>query len=305
MTDVTSHANGSGAFGADTATRYTQRPHGFDGLRVLDQQLTAGIQTHVKHGSIWADPGGGSGWLSLKMAKLGARVLYSDRSEAFFSTARAAVLAEQLDDLIDLKIADVTSLATHYEPQSVDGVLLSNVGCAVQTLGIMMQNCAALLKPGGILIATAPATLEQVFTTDVDENQAVAEFEEALRGVKTIDELRTLVSQQTKFHRATLRFIGGVASLVRDLQLPDGTDIWRLISGEKPLMVPNFWHSDREYRWAIQQAGLVLAKDGVYEETLDQDQRTGWNTGRPLRETLGVRYERNPAFRIYTAQKPI
>ena len=292
-----------GGFGAEVAKDYAsaKNPHGSDGF-LIDGPIINALNTYARPGTVWADAGGGSGWLALEIARRGPRVWYSDLSPTFVGIARAAFGASEFGSQIEVAECDVCELP--YPDGSLDAFLLSNVGCAVSTLGLMFSSVARKLKPGGVVIATAPATLERVFTTDVNEDSAIAELEAELVGATSYDALKAIVERQTKFHRATFYWRDGRYWLVNGVYLPDGADIVRLISGQKPLAVKNAWHTDREYRWAIGNAGLTLGKDGVIETVLDADRRTGHNCGKPIRETLGLRYEYEPPFRMYIAKKP-
>ncbi len=296
----TGHRGGARDFDVARAERYAAFRHGRDGRVLLDPQLEQFIRKYAKLGTCWADPGGGSGWISAMIAAGGGRVYYSDYNPALVQQARDTIALAGQTSLVDIQQADIRNLP--YDDGIVDFVVCSNVGCAVKDLVPMTQQMARILRTGGELFMTAPASLSHVFCTDTDEDSAVEAFEAELRNVSRLDKLRTLVLGQRTFHRATLQLDGTGARLIRVRSLSDGDEILRIISG--PMLVPNFWHDHGDYMAAIQQAGLLCDEvNDVTAHVMSSAQRAEVNAGQLPEHTLGSRYETAPAFRVYRARK--
>lgn len=300
MADSLTHRATGGDFGQTMALLYTVLRHGHDGRQLLDGIIKRLIEHCAKPGTVWADPGGGSGWISVLLAQHGVQVKYSDINPTFVAKATDAVREAGVEALVEICCADVASLP--YGDGSVDFVISSNVGCAVPSLAAMLREAARILRPGGTIILTAPASLDQIFTVDGDEELIAREFAAALAAAADEQDIGPIVLAEKRVHRATIEWANGRAALVRGRQLCDGARIYRAISG--PMCVPNFWHGDEAYDEAVAAAGLVLPPANVFAEILTPASRAELNAGKPLEQTLGSRYETHAAFRVRVATKP-
>ncbi len=247
------HNKGTGDFGGEQTTRlYQLKKHGVDGAILLDPHIRrVMLEDWANHDAPTerrrlADIGGGSGWLSVFAAGAGFEVSYSELNSSFVAQAEQAKSENNLD--FDVAAADCRSLP--YTDGQFSFALSSNVGCALDADGLVehVNEAARILQPGGQMLLTAPSSLEHVFTTEGASFGIQTQFEQSLRGVKTIEDLRELVRRETRIHRATLFFEPGendvdcVKLVLKNLR--DGTPVFRVISGS--ILVPNFFHQRQD-----------------------------------------------------------
>lgn len=296
----TAHADGSGHFDPATVAAYSLNRHGADGPFLLDRHILAFIDRVARPGRTGVDPGCGSGWLSILAARRGAAMAASDNNPAFVDKAKADVTAAELNNLIAVDCLDAQSLV--YESEQFDFGISSNVGCAINAalLRAHLMELARVLRPGGELLLTCPASLDHVFTTDVDPTAVITSLNRTLLSATRPEDIPGLVKGEDRVHRATISWTGARAEVVSQYVLSSGVPIYRIISG--PMVVPNFWHSEDDYRDAIEAAGLVI--QAVHADRLTPETRIGINNSALAAKTLGSTYEHHPAFRVFLLQKP-
>lgn len=109
---------------------------------------------------------------------------------------------------------------------------------------------ARTLKPGGLAIVTAPASLGALFTDGTPAETLLARIENALRE-QTLAELKEL-------YRATFALRDGRLTLVANgAELSPGEQIWRKLPG---LAVPNRYHPEAVYLDEFLAAGFAVKR---------------------------------------------
>jgi len=284
------------------ALAYAQFRHGPDGAILLDPFFTAHIKDHCE-GKEVVDAGCGAAPWAIYAAHVGARAIFAfDSSEQMVTRGESEIAqqAEEIQERITLELADVLDIPR--PAQSFDTALSINVGCALPSLGawnifsqpvrqplqMHFQEMARVLKPGGIAVVTAPASLEVPFTTYGDEDGKVTSLEADLAAATSEGELKEIATAHEGVLRATMVNDSGRWQLIRNgAALLLGQPIQRKIPG---LVVPNFAHSQDEYLEVIDVAGFEVLD--LASPTLPVDDYTP-ETG------LGVQYVDHNAFDIF------
>jgi SAM-dependent methyltransferase len=258
---------------ATGAAAYTQNRHGLDGALLLDPVFTDYIASNSA-GKEVLDAGCGAAPWAIFAAKAGAlAVLGIDSSEEMLRQADQT-LAEQpqaVREVITTQLGDILEISK--ADGSFDTALSINVGCALASvipsehgadskpatpLFRHFQEMARVLKPGGVGLITAPASLETPFTTFGNEQEKITALEVDLVSLagEDVNEMKRVVGSHTDILRATLIANGPKWRLVKQTgELTLGQTIQRKIPG---LVVPNYNHPSEEYTLAMQLAGLKI-----------------------------------------------
>ena len=276
---------------ASGASAYMQSRHGADGARLLDPYFTALIGEYCP-GKAVVDAGCGTAPWAIFAAGVGATAVF-----AFDSSPE---MLDKADEALQIQLAAVRNsvtlqLGSVFEipkpADSFDTALSINVGCAIPTLPEHFQEMARVLKPGGVAIVTAPASLEVPFTTFGDEEKKVAALEADLEIVTDEAEMRAVVDGHADILRATITSDGSRYSLVKGAGvLSVGQAIHRRIPG---LVVPNYNHPEEDYEAAIQSAGFDVLE--TTRPRLTEDEYTA-------ERRLGRQYVDHNPFAIYLLQ---
>lgn len=286
----------------DVAARYMRSHYGGDELRLLHPHIRRFLEVVCRADTTGVDIGSGVTWLSIDIARRGAKVCYLDVGEAIAAQVASAVAAASLGSLVTVEEGDARRL--RFETESLAFALSYNVGCTLDTEGLRrhIAEMARVLESGGRGLITTPSSLEQVFMTDGDRDAGLAELRTTyLYYVHAPAELAAKLAELHNVHRATLVFRGGRAEVIDGEVLPEGTPIYRKVPG---LVVPNVWHDMVTYETAIAAAGLrVVAR---HADLVTSSQRFAYNHGNygTPGGTLGKMYERHPAFTAYVVEKP-
>lgn len=172
--------------------------------------------------------------------------------------AKEAVQKAGLDPQVEIIQGDAANLP--YPSDFFDLALSINVGCNLPStteaggkkfgLGPHAQEMARTLKPGGLAIVTAPASLGTLFTDGTPEETLLPRIETALQE-------QTLASLK-EIYRATFALRDGRLKLVaNEAELTPGEEIWRKLPG---LAVPNRYHSEAEYLEEFLAAGFSVKR---------------------------------------------
>ena len=247
------HSSEGTHYGTAGIAAYASNRHGPDGSLLLDPYFTPYL-LHLE-GKTVLDAGCGAGPWAIFAAQNGARVYGIDLQPGMVEKAREAVQEAGLESQIEIVQGDAATLP--YPSAFFDLALSINVGCNLPStteaggkkigLGPHAQEMARTLKPGGLAIVTAPASLGILFTdgTPGETLLETALTEHALAELKEI-------------YRATFALRDGRLSLVRDeAELLPGQEIWRKLPG---LAVPNRYHSEAEYLEEFLAAGFTLKR---------------------------------------------
>lgn len=119
------------------------------------QGIRERIADFVQPGDRVLEIGCGTGSLALLCAERGAKVVGIDASPPMLAEAQKKVKAAGLEDRIELRLMDATSVADHFEPASFDLIVSTLVFSELEenTLEYVLATCGRLLKPEGRLLA--------------------------------------------------------------------------------------------------------------------------------------------------------
>jgi ubiquinone/menaquinone biosynthesis C-methylase UbiE len=118
---------------------------------------------------IWLDVGCGSGYFSRIMARHGPPVIGYDGSQAMLKSARRAAEAENLSGRIEFRLVPTVERISHPDA-SVDGCLCLNVLEYLDKPFDCLDEMVRVLRPGGILVLSAPHTHSPVRAMQVIRN---------------------------------------------------------------------------------------------------------------------------------------
>jgi ubiquinone/menaquinone biosynthesis C-methylase UbiE len=127
-------------------------------------------------GALILDAGGGTGFWSIELAKLGYHIVLTDISEGMLSEARTRISSLGLNHLIEIRNANMLRM-----PELADGQF-AMVLCEGDPLSYCgdhhqaMEEMARVLQPGGALIASVDSrSLKASWLKDIDAD-AVARY---------------------------------------------------------------------------------------------------------------------------------
>jgi len=129
---------------------------GYDGLVEGDAWMRAALWERYAHlfepGQTVLDVGSGTGIDALFLARNGIRVLGVDASPSMIAEARAKLMNARLEDLIELRVMDVSELGALPE-SSFAGIISAFASLStVADLDGFATEAARLLKPQGTLL---------------------------------------------------------------------------------------------------------------------------------------------------------
>lgn len=285
--------------------------HGPDGELFLDPYIYSEL-TNVS-GHFVLDAGCGMATWSVVAAKNGAKVHGIDLQPSMIEKAQRAVAQAGVESNIELSQGDVVNLP--FEAAKFDWALSINVGCNLpgtrqmitanefyeSGLGGHFREVARVLKEGGRILVTAPASFGVVFTNGKQSERAVMNhIKQVLAKIDTSNDPNVIVnalSELNEVHRATFVRRGDKLVLVtNENQLQNGEPIWRKIPG---CVVPNFYHCEEDYLVAIKNAGLTC-------EEVKRPCFFGpvkYKVYRAEHDELGEAYIHNHPFTIYYVTK--
>ncbi len=273
-------------YGIQGAAAYASNRHGPDGALLLDPYFTPYLLN--LEGKTVLDAGCGAAPWAVYAAQNGARVYGIDLQPAMVEKAREAAQKADLESRVEIVQGDVANLP--YPSEFFDLALSINVGCNLPStteaggkkigLGPHAREMARTLKPGGLAIVTAPASLHILFTDGTP-------LETFLPRIGTSLDIKAL-SELNGIYRATFVFRDGRLALVSDEDaLIPGEEIWRKLPG---LAVPNRFHSEAEYLEEFLAAGFAVKR-------IDRPRLTEKHEG------LGDAYLSHPPFIIFCFEK--
>jgi len=291
--------------------KHEYKGHGPDGELFLDPYLNSELKNVSGH--IVLDAGCGTAPWSVVAAQNGAVVCGIDIQQTMLNKAQLAVAQAGVERQVELCQGDVANLP--YEAHKFDGALSVNVGCNLQRtmqiisekqysvtgLGAHFREVERVLKDGGNLLVTAPASFGVVFTDAKSSEKAVMKhIDQVLTKIGSSQDPDVIVhhlKELDEVHRATFVQRGDKLILVTDeKQLHTGEPIWRKIPGT---VVPNYYHSEEEYLVAIHNAGLKC-------EEIKRPCFWGnvkYKAYRAEKDELGEAYVDNHPFTIYYVTK--
>lgn len=251
------------------AESYASAGHGVDCAHFLDPFLTSELAN--VSGEVLLDAGCGTASWSIMAAQNGASVCSIDQSEQIINFAKAAVMQAGFETQISILKADVEHLP--YEANAFDRALSINLGCILPTsmqsfskkelhlsgLGAHFSELHRVLKDGGRLLISAPASFDIVFTDGSKSDEEVhAHIRHVLAKIGKSKDPIVITHHLSDLHevnRATFARRQGKLTLVTDASmLKTGEPIWRKIPGGA---VENYYHTEEEYLSELRQAGLV------------------------------------------------
>jgi SAM-dependent methyltransferase len=244
------------------------KEHGPDGELFLNPYLESELKNVSGH--VVLDAGCGAAPWTAVAAQNGAVVCGIDIQPAMLEKAQLAAARAGVERQVELCQGDLANLP--YEAQKFDNALSVNAGCnlqrtmqtisadqyAVSGLGAHFREVQRVLKEGGHLLVTAPASFGVVFTDGKHSEKAVMEhIDQVLAAIGSSRDPEVIIAnlkQLEEVHRATFAHRGNKLVLVTDeKELSSGEPIWRKIPAA---VVPNYYHSEEEYLVAIHNAGL-------------------------------------------------
>ncbi|MCC5832423.1 MAG: class I SAM-dependent methyltransferase [Chlamydiales bacterium] len=292
--------------------QHEYKGHGPDGELFLDPYLESELKNVM--GNVVLDAGCGAAPWAVAAAQSGAVVCGVDIQQTMLDKAQLAVARAGVERQVELCQGDVTNLP--YEAQKFDYALSVNVGCnlqrtmqtisseqfAVSGLGAHFHEVGRVLKEGGRLLVSAPASLGVLFT---DGNQPENAVMEHIRSVlaqigssRDPDVIIANLKQLEEVQRATFVHRDNKLVLVTDEKdLRAGEPIWRKIPESAVL---NYYHSEEEYLVAFHNAGLKCEeiKRPCFFGTVK------YRAYRAEKDELGEAYVNNHPFTIYYVTKP-
>lgn len=248
-------------YGIEGVQRYATHKHGPDGDIFLDPYLMPFIQQ--SRGLTLIDVGCGAGPWSIQAAKYGANVTCIDIQSNMIDLARQNAKKEKIKT-IKFTVGD--SAALPYPENTYDRAMSINVGCNIPSstdrasgLNGHFIEIARVLKKGGKLILTAPASFDILFTTNQADDDFLEQINTVLKNMPLNPkdhDISLRLNQLDKILRASFKLVDNHLELVRSEEdLTPGDKIWRKIPG---LTVPNYYHPDVEYLESAKSAGLKV-----------------------------------------------
>ncbi len=290
---------------------YDYNGHGPDGELFLDPYLKAELKN--VSGSVVLDAGCGAAPWAVEAAQNGAVVHGIDIRSTMLEQAQVAVAQAGVERQVELCQGDVANLP--FEAHHFDRALSINVGCnlkqTMQTisakkyttsgLGAHFREAQRVLKDGGQLFVTAPASFGVVFTdgkhSDKEVNAHIQKVLTKIGSSKDADVIIANLKELEEVQRATFVKRGNKLVLVTDEKLlRSGEPIWRKNPDGAEL---NYYHSEEEYLVAIQNAGLKC-------EEIKRPCFFGnvkYKAYRAEKDELGEAYIENHPFTIYYVTK--
>jgi SAM-dependent methyltransferase len=245
------HSNEGTNYSSVGAEDYAKSRHGKDGALFLDPYFLPFL-TNIKNQTV-LDAGCGAGPWSIFAAKNGAQVYGIDIQSRMIELANKNAADAGLT--VDFRVGSVAQLP--YEDNYFDRALSIMVGCNLPQ-EVFVANFTQLyrvLKAGGKLIITAPATFDAIFADNeqFDKQQVY----QVLQNTQPVPEdIVSKLATLKDILRATFVIRGNNVVLVEDEKdLTEGEPIWRKIPG---LVVPNFYHSENAYISQLLKAGFVI-----------------------------------------------
>lgn len=268
-------------FGEEGAEAYARARHGGDGALFLDPYILDFLKRHREEFLI--DIGCGAGPWAIEAAKLGCHVAGVDLEPAMIE--RALLAAAEAGVVTFWKVGDAADLP--FEGGLFDAALSVNIGCCLRELKSHLREAARVVKEGGALLVTAPASFDTLFTDDSDP----AEIERDLAS-RPLGEIASV-------YRATFVMRGGErVRLQSEAELQEGEPIWRKIPG---LVVPNYYHSERAYLDAFEEAGFEVVAIHRPCFSCEQERIAFYTWNQTTRPHLGSAYVGHPPFLIVEA----
>lgn len=210
--------------------------------------------------------------------------------EAHKAIAKARIIGK-------INVSTFEETLPNKEP-TYDHALSINVGCNLPNK-VFKQHFTEIgrtLKALGTATVSAPNSLRTVFTDGTISDDANKQINQ---------ELSTLPDNpspaEIKDHLITLKSVLSATFTVDNSRLilvtpstnlEPGQIIWRKLPS---CVIPNYYHSDSEYREAIVEAGLKITK--IQQNVLELDRE---NLGG---SHLGAEYSEHPPFIVYHLQK--
>jgi SAM-dependent methyltransferase len=184
------------------------------------------------------DAGCGPGWLSLELARRGARVVGVDAAEQMLVRARER--AQNASQTIRFVQADLCS-PLPLEDRSFDAVLCNMVLMDIPAIDTALSEFSRLLRPTGRLVfsITHPSFFMWLWTRDASGNKLY----------KPVDDYLTIRSDMNEFwgptrhyHRPLSWYVSGLASagFVIDALLEPTPDFQRSAEKDHVWRIPDF-----------------------------------------------------------------
>jgi ubiquinone/menaquinone biosynthesis C-methylase UbiE len=120
-------------------------------LEALQQRL---VDEHIQPGWDVLEIGCGTGALTAKMARAGARITAIDRSKSMLEQAEERIRDGELESSVRLIHMDATGLSKHLQPDSFDAVVssLAFSEMGTQERRFVLNSVRHLIHPGGALL---------------------------------------------------------------------------------------------------------------------------------------------------------
>lgn len=302
-------------YGESGVQAYSSCRHGPDGALFLDPFLHDTL-LHFE-GKKVLDAGCGAAHWAILAAKNGASVWGIDIQKTMLDQAQNAVAAAGVVDQVKLTQGDVALLP--YEAAFFDAALSINVGSNLPDtfsvnaeegtrqygLGPHIQEMARVLKEDGIILLSAPTSLDVVFSNGMETEETIkSRIQTILDKIpdhKTPEVVIKHLGELMEVHRATFVLREEKLILVtEEKQLKTGEPIWRKIPG---LVIPCHYHGEEDYLAAFKEAGLTVEK--IYRPCFkDEAEWQRYLASHPTKsERLSQAYIQHPPFVIYLLRK--
>lgn len=284
-------------YGVDGAQAYAHSKHGIDGALFLDPYFIPFLES-LKNKKL-LDAGCGAGPWSIHAAKHGAIVWGVDIQDDMIKLAQQHAKNNDIFS-IQFSVDDVAQLP--YKDNFFDAAVSINVGCNLPStknnqkigLGAHIKEMARVIKPGGVIVITAPISFGKVFsdgTSDIDDT--IQKELDILPNNPADSFIKKHLNKLSMINRATFALHNERLTLIDDeKKLKEGENIWRKIPG---LTVPNRYHSEKEYLQEFENAGLCVEK--IYRPTFKNEVEWKRHSG------LSRNYINHPAFVIFYVTK--
>lgn len=292
--DPQGHTDNGTSYGETGVQTYTFMKHGPDGALFLDPFFLPYLKDI--EGKILLDAGCGAGPWSIFAAKNGAIVCGIDIQEKMIDQAKIDAEAAGIGENITFEVGDVGNM--NFPADFFNQAISINVGCNLPSLEKHIQELSRVLKKGSLALITAPTSFGVVFTDGVRANETIIQDIQNVLNDNSNGTLPAKMKEFSEVYRATFAKRDGKWKLVLgDMELITGEEIWRKIPG---MVVPNFYHSEKEYLTVFAENGFVL-KYKYSPNFGSEEARLEYNS--KGNSSLGSSYVHSSPFLIFVIEK--
>ena len=289
-------------YGTEGSSAYSASPSSFDRDKFLNPYFLPFLKN--LEGQILLDAGCGPAHFAIMAAREGAKVYGIDINENMIISGLKCTLEANLVSKVSLDVGTVSWLP--YRSAMFDRILSINVACNISSGAVLMhfQEMSRVLKKDGLAILTVPISLDIVFTHEVkNQKDVLAHIDQVLEQLPDNPVPSQIYSHLMKLQEvvnATFIIKKERLALVTDLsQLKPGQEIWRKLP---VLVVPNYYHSEREYTSALAATDLKIEKVEK-PHFINPKDRLAYNRDSNSKTSFGPAYEKHAPYAIFYLRK--